>query len=494
MPRSTSVHCSVFYAASLEVTVKRKETSFGGLFFVFSLISVRHALPLHRVCHFEEACDVGAHDEVTGLTVLRGSVVSRFVNALHDVVELLVHFFERPGQTRGVLAHLETAGRDAAGVCRFRGTEGDARLLEGLDSFGGGRHVRALCDVFAAVLDEQLRALFIQLVLRSAGESDVALDGPYAVAALVILGALYSLGILLDALSLHFLYLLYDGEVDAVLIVHIAVGVGKSDDFRAELLSLFRSVDRDVAGTGDDDSLTLEVGARALEHFLHEVAEAVAGSFRSRERAAVGKTFAREHAGEFVAQSLVLTEHETDLARAYADVARGHVGVRADVLGELGHERLAEAHDLVIALALGVEVAAALAAAHGKGGEAVFEYLLETEELDDGSRHGRVESETALVRSDRGVELYSESAVDLHLAFIVHPAYSELDKSLGLDDPVEYACFHEVGALCRDGLERLKHLSHSLLEFGLVGVSFAYRFVHRRDILVLEHVYFLRNK
>jgi hypothetical protein len=60
--------------------------------------------------------------------------------------------------------------------------------------------------------------------------------------------------------------------------------------------------------------------------------------------------------------------------------------IGADVLAELGHEALAEAHDLGVGLALGVEVRAALAAADGQRGEGVLEDLLEAEELDDARR------------------------------------------------------------------------------------------------------------
>jgi len=49
--------------------------------------------------------------------------------------------------------------------------------------------------------------------------------------------------------------------------------------------------------------------------------------------------------------------------------------LRTDVLAQLGHEGLAEAHDLVVGLALGVKVAAALAAAHGQGRQAVLQDL-----------------------------------------------------------------------------------------------------------------------
>ena len=58
-------------------------------------------------------------------------------------------------------------------------------------------------------------------------------------------------------------------------------------------------------------------------------------------------------AGELVAQPLVLAEEITDLPGTHADIAGGHVGVRPDILEELGHEALAEAHDLRVGLALG---------------------------------------------------------------------------------------------------------------------------------------------
>src|SRR5208337_559772 len=102
---------------------------------------------------------------------------------------------------------------------------------------------------------------------------------------------------------------------------------------------------------------------------------AVAGGFGTNERAAPGQALAGEDAGEFIAQPLVLAEEEADLASAHADVAGGNVGVGTDVAAEFGHEALAEAHDFVVTLALGIEVRTALAAAHGKRGERVLEYL-----------------------------------------------------------------------------------------------------------------------
>jgi hypothetical protein len=87
--------------------------------------------------------------------------------------------------------------------------------------------------------------------------------------------------------------------------------------------------------------------------FSRKVDRAVAGRLGADHRTAVFEALAGEHPGELVGDALVLAEHVADLAPADADVARGHVDVGTDVAIELGHERLAEAHDLALALALG---------------------------------------------------------------------------------------------------------------------------------------------
>ena len=188
---------------------------------------------------------------------------------------------------------------------------------------------------------------------------------------------------------------------------------------------------------GDEAGLALEGLAAGGEHLLGEVDRAVAGGLGTDQRAAPVEALAGEHADELVADALVLAEQEADLAAAHADVAGGHVGELADVAAELGHERLAEAHDLAVALALGVEVGAALAAAHGQRGEGVLEDLLEGEELEDAEVDGRVEAQAALVGADGAVHLDAEAAVDLDLALVVDPGHAEHDHALGLDDALE---------------------------------------------------------
>ncbi len=94
---------------------------------------------------------------------------------------------------------------------------------------------------------------------------------------------------------------------------------------------------------------------------------------RTDQRAAEGQALAGEHAGGVVRQLLHHARHEADLTAADADVAGRHVGVGADVAIQLAHEGLAEAHHLARAAALGIEVRAALAAAHRQRGERVLE-------------------------------------------------------------------------------------------------------------------------
>src|SRR5690606_16363256 len=210
-----------------------------------------------------------------------------------------------------------------------------------------------------------------------------------------------ALGVLADAPALDLLDLLQQLEVDAVLVDDVARRVGGRDRDAAELLHLLDRVDRDVAGSRDHRAAALEARAAGAEHLLREDRGAVARRLLAHERSAPVEPLAREHARLVtVGEALVLAEEVSDLARADADVARGHVGVLADVAVQLGHERLAEAHDLAVGLAGRVEVAAALAAADRQARERVLEDLLEAEELDDAEVHRLAEAQPALVRAE----------------------------------------------------------------------------------------------
>ena len=139
---------------------------------------------------------------------------------------------------------------------------------------------------------------------------------------------------------------------------------------------------------------------------------------------------------------------------------------------KLSHEALAETHNLAVGLALRIKVGTALAAAHRKGGQGVLEDLLEAEELDDTNIYGGVQSDTALVRTDSGVELDTETSVYLYLAVVVNPRNAEDDLSLRLNDSVENACVDEVLSLFSNRLKGLENLSYRLNELRLAGISF----------------------
>ena len=160
---------------------------------------------------------------------------------------------------------------------------------------------------------------------------------------------------------------------------------------------------------------------------------------------------------------------------------------------QLGHEGLAEAHDLGVGLALRVEVGAALAAAHRQRGQGVLEDLLETEELDDTLVHGRVEAQAALVRSDRGVELDAVTAVDLHLALIVRPSDTELHHALRLDEALEHSRLLILRVLLDYGLKAFEDLANGLQEFRLIAIALFDLRIHALDVLISEHIFPLRD-
>src|SRR5690606_31592489 len=179
-----------------------------------------------------------------------------------------------------------------------------------------------------------------------------------------------------DAAAADLLDLLNECQVDAVVVHDIAVGIGTGDDLAAELADLLHRVDGDVAGARDDRPLALEIGAAGGQHLAHEEDGAEAGGLGAGARAAIDEALAGEHARLVaVGDPLVLAEQIADLAPAHADIARRHVGIFAEMAVHLGHEGLAEAHDLRVGAAARVEVRAALAAADRHAGQRVLKGL-----------------------------------------------------------------------------------------------------------------------
>ena len=446
-----------------------------------------NALSDHRVGDLDEACEVGTGNVVALHAVLLGGIVGVVVDGLHDVLELGVDLFGGPGKAHGVLAHFETGNRNTAGVGGLAGRESDA-AVEVVDGIGRAAHVRSLNNHHATVFDEHLGVIAVEFVLDGAGESDIALDFP-GLAALDELGAELS-GVWLDDIVVAGAEL--EHVIDAFLghslfVIDVAVGTGDGDDLGAELNELLSGTPGDVTEAGESDRLALDVLAELLEHVLGEVDRAVTGGLGTNERTAEGTALAGENADELVTEALVLAEEVADFAAADADITGGNVGVGSDMAGKLGHEALAETHDFAVGLAARIEVGAALAAAHGKRGEGVLEGLLKAEELENGESYGRMETETAFVRSDRGIELDAIAAVDLNDAVVVDPGNAEHNRALRLDHALENGGLFVLGIGLDHRGEGGEYLFNRLDEFRFVSV---FRLDIGENLLdVFTHIY-----
>ena len=105
----------------------------------------------------------------------------------HDALQFCINFFEGPGQTLGVLGHLECGCCNTTCVCSFSRCEDYAVLLQIFGCFQSSRHVSALAYCSASVLNKCFCILKQQLVLSCARKSKVCFYNPYA-ASFVVLG------------------------------------------------------------------------------------------------------------------------------------------------------------------------------------------------------------------------------------------------------------------------------------------------------------------
>src|SRR5208283_5104069 len=345
-------------------------------------------------------------------------------------------------------------------------------------SFERARHVGAFGNDLDPVVDEVGRVFGVDFVLGGAGERAISFDVPQRVVAELHVSGhedrfLVLVRVLANEAALHVLQFHDPGQlltIDAVRIVDYAVGIGDRDRLRAEIKQLLDGVLRDIAAAGYQAGLAIERFFAGLQHFLREVHAAVAGGFRTDQRTAPVQPLAGEHASEFIPDALVLAEQETDLASTHADIAGGNVGVRANVAAQFGHEALAEAHDFVVTLALGIEIRSALAAAHGQRGQRVLEDLLEGEELQDAEIDRGMEAQAALVGADGAVHLDAEAAIDLDVALVVKPRHAEHKDALGFHNPLQDPGRNVFRMSLENEAQRVEHFLYRLVKFRLSGV------------------------
>src|SRR5690606_14810656 len=302
-----------------------------------------------------------------------------------------------------------------------------------------------------------------QFVLGRRRHGHIARQLPDGAAGHVMAAAPLQAGIFRDALAAHLLDLLHQVEVDSLFVDHIAVAVGTGDDLAAKGPELLHGIDGDVARARHHAALALQRAASGLQHALHEIDGAIARRLPTRAGAAIGQPFACQDAGFIaVGQPLVLSEEIADLAAANSDITRGDVGILSQMPPELGHEGLTEAHDFRLGAAARIEIRPALAAADGHPGQRILEGLLEAQKLDDAEIDGGMEPQAALVRAQRRIELNAKTAVDLHLALIIHPGNTKDDLPLWLADTLDQTVIGIFGMLGNDASEALENLAHGL--------------------------------
>lgn len=418
---------------------------------------------LHGLSNLGEASNVGTSDQGRqgasgGSDILLGGSQTVLEAVLHDALQAGINLLGGPVDASRVLSHLKTRDSDTTSVGGLTGGVPDSggtgvSLTVGLEDIDGilsGTHVGALGDELAASSDESLSLVTGDLVLGSGGESDVDAAGDVGPGAGT--GDVLELGSegggggeLGDLLALDLdggdLVDLLWGE-GALLRVEeeSTLGVGERDDGATKLNDLQSGVLGDVAGSGDGNTLASEglLATRGvLDHVLNVVDNTVASGLGADQRTTPATALTGENTLPLVADLLVLAEHEADLTASDTNVTSGNVSVLTNVLAELGHEGDTETADLVVRLALGVEVGTTLTTTHVQAGEGILEDLLKTEELQDGQVDGGVETETTLVRAKGGVELDTETAVDLNVALVILPDNAELDDALGDGDDLQ---------------------------------------------------------
>ena len=378
-------------------------------------------------------------------------------------MQLFVNLRGTPRIFHGVLAHFQTAGCHSSGIGSLAGCIQNTGSLQGGNRFQRARHIGAFGNQLDAVGNQCLCVLQKQFVLGGAGQCDFAWNFP-DVAAVVIEHCIWGiLQILLNPTAAAFLNLLDDLQTDAVRVIDTAVGVGHGDNLRAHLQRFFSGIDCDIARAGDDGHLVLGVVVcHHPQQLLDKVEQAVAGGLCANERTAIGQTLSGQDAGKFSLHPFVLSKEIADFAGTHTDVSGRNIGISADVAGKFGHEALAEAHDFGIGFSFGVKVRAALAAAHRKSGQAVFENLLKGKEFDDGEVDAGMKAQPSLIGADGGIVLDAVAAVDLGVSLVVLPRNPELNHSLRLDQTLHQSGSFILRVFFQNRFEGAENLHHSI--------------------------------
>ena len=171
-----------------------------------------------------------------------------------------------------------------------------------------------------------------------------------------------------------------------------------------------------------------------------------------------------------VADSLVLSEKIADFATADTDVTCGNINMRTDMTIKFGHKRLTEFHNFVVGFAFRIEVRAAFATANRKPRQGIFENLLKSQELQNTEVDTGMETQTAFVRSDRGIHLHAIPAIDVSDIVIVLPSHAESYDTLRFDNAFKKFAFFVLRIFLENRNNRRQNFLNRVLKLRLIGI------------------------
>ena len=100
-----------------------------------------------------------------------------------------------------------------------------------------------------------------------------------------------------------------------------------------------------------------------------------------------------------------------------------------------------------------------------------------------------MEANTALIRANSAIHLHPEAAVNLHLALIVHPGYTEHYHALGFNHTLKHFLLTHIRIRHHYGRNTLHYFANRLMKLILTGVllnQVRHKGVHIRFSLLIH--------
>ena len=277
--------------------------------------------------------------------------------------------------------------------------------------------------------------------------------------------------VLCKSCTFHFFDLFESCNIDSVRIVYPSCRITYCNNFSSEFLGFLSCINRNVTCSGNSNCLTCKFDTIEFQKFICQIQKTISCSFCTSKRSTIGKSFSCKNSFIYSTDSLVLSEHISDLSCACTDISCRNISISTNIFAKLCHKALAECHNFSVRFSLRIEIRSTFTSTDWKSCEGVFENLLETEEFDNTKVYRWMKTKTSLVWSNCTVELYTVSCVNLYLTLVIYPRYTELKLSLRLYKSLKKSVFTEFFFICfNHNTKRLQHLFYCLVEFRLCRI------------------------